>query len=480
MKTFGTKINNTNYKNNKTTKKYHIIYPITKNKLNRQNSEYIKIFNNPCSNRFIYTKIINNIKLKNSSFLSTRSKNRSDSKTKFNRTNSFFKPKQNNNTKYINSQYNNNKKKIIINKDRIFTRIYKHDTKKLSFHPNETTIKNENKIIYKNLIDSVSYKDILKLWDQFYIPISYKKTFDALLNQLEKEDKNKLMLSEFNELNELKTDIDKLLENIKIRKELIRDLKYLNKNLKLIFKSDGKEYNLLLVKNMSNNIEKLRNVTINICFIMKKIKSKLYTGEKIGKYNIDLIIQNYDLDINYLIKMKEETKFLKEGNAKYFFNISEDQSPFLIKASEEDFNSKKDPFIFIVPITEELRTKIEKCNYIIYQELIAYQTKNIKNNIFRPISPTNGFINIFNKNSDIKIEKYIPKKEMEIIFPCIKRNHIFHNYLLKSNSCINFQIKNNKDKNQSFFLTNLDKNKNNEINEISNNEEDNINKSNLE
>jgi hypothetical protein len=106
----------------------------------------------------------------------------------------------------------------------------------LSFHPNETTIKNENKIIYKNLINSVSYKDILKLWDQFYIPISYKKTFDALLNQLEKEDKNKLMLSEFNELNELKTDIDKLLENIKIRKELIRDLKYLNKNLKLIFK----------------------------------------------------------------------------------------------------------------------------------------------------------------------------------------------------------------------------------------------------
>ena len=447
MKTFGKKINNTNYKSNNTTKKYHIIYPITKNKLNKQNSEYIKIFNNPCSNRFIYTKIINNIKLKNSSFLSTRSKNRSDSKTKFNRTNSFFKPRQNNNTKYINSQYNNNKKKIIINKDRIFTRIYKHDTKKLSFHPNETTIKNENKIIYKNLIDSVSYKDILKLWDQFYIPISYKKTFDALLNQLEKEDKNKLMLSEFNELNELKTDIDKLLENIKIRKELIRDLKYLNKNLKLIFKSDGKEYNLLL---------------------------------KIGKYNIDLIIQNYNLDINYLIKMKEETKFLKEGNAKYFFNISEDQSPFLIKASEEDFNSKKDPFIFIVPITEELRTKIEKCNYIIYQELIAYQTKNIKNNIFRPISPTNGFNNIFNKNSDIKIEKYIPKKEMEIIFPCIKRNHIFHNYLLKSNSCINFQIKNNKDKNQSFFLTNLDKNKNNEINEISNNEEDNINKSNLE
>ena len=64
MKTFGTKINNTNYKNNKTTKKYHIIYPITKNKLNKQNSEYIKIFNNPCSNRFIYTKIMNNIKLK--------------------------------------------------------------------------------------------------------------------------------------------------------------------------------------------------------------------------------------------------------------------------------------------------------------------------------------------------------------------------------------------------------------------------------
>ena len=37
------------------------------------------------------------------------------------------------------------------------------------------------------------------------------------------------------------------------------------------------------------------------------------------KYNIDLISQNYNFDKNYLIKMKEEMKFLKEGNAKFFF-----------------------------------------------------------------------------------------------------------------------------------------------------------------
>ena len=115
---------------------------------------------------------------------------------------------------------------------------------------------------------------------------------------------------------------------------------------------------------------------------MKKIKNKIYNGNMIGKYNIDKISQTYQFDKNYLIKMKEELNFLKEGNAKYFFNISEDKSPFLIKSSEKGNVSKEDPFIFIVPITEEIKNKIDKCNYIIYQELIAYQNRDFKNNKF--------------------------------------------------------------------------------------------------
>ena len=66
---------------------------------------------------------------------------------------------------------------------------------------------------------------------------------------------------------------------------------------------------------MSYYIEKMRIITINICFYMKKIKRKIYNGSMTAKYNIDLISQTYNFDKNYLIKMKEELDFLKEGNA---------------------------------------------------------------------------------------------------------------------------------------------------------------------
>jgi hypothetical protein len=156
-----------------------------------------------------------------------------------------------------------------------------------------------------------------------------------------------------------------------LRKEFIIKLRKINKDLKLIFNSEGKEPNNFLVKTMSNYIEKLRKATINICFAMKNIKNKVMNENLSEKYNIDLISENYNFDKNYLIKMREEMKFLKEGNAKFFFNISEDRSPFLLKASDPSISNEKDMFMRIVPLKEEIKEHIKECNYYIYQELIA-------------------------------------------------------------------------------------------------------------
>jgi len=384
-------------------KKNPFICPISKNKVNKSNSEYLTIINNPVSNRFIYQKVLNKMKLKNSPLFLTKRKNLSESKNNINEMKKF--PKKNNyniNNIKKNIELNNKNTKMFVNKNRIMTKIYQKEKKEINLFTNEMTLRNENKLIYKNKRDNISYKEILNLWDKLFVPLSYRKIFNEILTQLDMEEKNKLILNEYIDLDELKSDIETLLYNIKIRKEILAQLRQTSRNLKLIFKSEGKEPNKILIKNMSNNIEKLRNITINICFLMKKIKIKIYNGNMTGKFNIDLITQNYHFDKNYLIKMKEELNFLKEGNAKYFFNISEDQSPFIIKASEQDIDSKKDPFIFIVPITDEIRTKIEKCNYIIYQELIGYQNRDFKNNIFRPISPPDEFTN--HKNESIKTQ----------------------------------------------------------------------------
>ena len=486
------KINNNNlFKIN--FKKSHTIYPISKNKFKNSNSEYLNFFNNPNSNRYICNKIINKIKLKNSSISSEKRNKNNYLNYKINIKNNLCTKNSNNNNSY-NPRNNNNSKKILLKPKKIDTQIYKEEKKKVFSYNNKTNktmINNINNKTYSNKKDNISYKEILNLWDKLYIPISYRKIFNALLNQLEKEDKNKLILNELIELEELIKEINTLLNNIKKRKEIINKIKEINNNLKLIFNSDGKESNKYLVNNMSNYIEKMRIITINICILMKKIKKKIYNGSMTAKYNIDLISQSFNFDKNYLIKMKEELDFLKEGNAKYFFNISEEKDPFLIRASNNDENSKKDPFINIVPITEEIRAKIEKCIYIIYQELIAYQNSAINNNIFRPISPSNKYFscsnlptksdnrmnysNLYLKKSKVGLERIIPRKESELKYLHHKRNKNNKNTFLKSNSCINFQIKSTQITNRTFYLTNFEKINNKKLIDISSNEDNNIN-----
>ena len=300
------------------------------------------------------------------------------------------------------------------------------------------------------------------LWDYLCVPKEYRELFNVILHQLEEDEKNILIKNECNELNELKTDIENLLNSIKMRKDILNDLKGMNNGLKLIFKKESEESNSLLVKRMSNKIEKMRNYTITICFDMKKIKNKIYEGYQIGKYNLNEISKKYEFDINYLIKMKEEMNFLKDGNAKYFFNIIEDRTPFLVKASEEDPLTNGDPFIHLVPLSSETKKQIEKCNYIIYQELIGYQNKDFIDNKFRPISPLRHY-NRFEKpeiklntscykNNNNKCPLLRPIKSWfkQAIFDNDINNRIQDinnqnmNSILKENSCINFEIKNNE------------------------------------
>ena len=85
--------------------------------------------------------------------------------------------------------------------------------------------------------------------------------------------------------------------------------------------------------------------------------------------------------------MKSELKFLQDGFAKYYFNIENDQNPFLLKASDKTKITKGDYFLRIIPLNDELRKEILDCNFYIHQELIAYQNENFNNKNFRCISP---------------------------------------------------------------------------------------------
>ena len=438
------------------------------------NNEFLNFLNRKeFSNKYIFSKAKNKIKTKKVSNnniykMNARKINLSLPKNIYSNNRIFF-IKKNTMTQLhnIKNEYKSqNSATNIIN-----------DIKERYLSGNQLLISKENDLYIENKAQKekdksdICIKEVYKLWDGLYIPMSYRELFNVILRRLNEEEKNKLIENEFNDLKELIDDINDLSISIKMRKETLQELKDMNNKLKLIFNTESEESNSILVKHMSNKIEKMREFTINICIYMKKIKNKIYEGKNIGKYDIDIISNEFKFDKNYLLKMKEEMTFLKEGYAKYFFNISEDRTPFLVKASEEDPNANGDPFIHLVPMSQEMQNQISKCNFIIYQELIAYQNKDFKDNKFRPISPlriydnTNLILNSINfnrNNSNSLLNPIKTKKQYEINqFPKINEN--IKRKLIKENSCINLQTKNINNEKRNILFKKDGKNKNNFI-----------------
>jgi hypothetical protein len=179
---------------------------------------------------------------------------------------------------------------------------------------------------------------------------------------------------------------------------------------------------------------------------MKKLKMELDGLKNLDKYDLNKIGEKYQFDKNYLIKMKGELNFLKEGFAKYYFNINNDQTPFLLKASEKSkIDNDKDPFIHLIPLDKDLKNDIMECSYYIYQELIAYQNEKVNNKILRCISPLKR-IKFKNKENNEEEPKVINGKED-------KDNNI--NININSDNNIIIHNNNSINNNNNDFILNL-------------------------
>ena len=230
---------------------------------------------------------------------------------------------------------------------------------------------------------------LLKLWNDLCVLEPYRDLFNIILDQLSEEKKNDIYEREFNELLELKNNVQNLSMNVYYRLKTLEELNNLNDKLGLTLKSKQTSSNEVILKNISKKIENLREYTTNLCLAMRTVKEKINAGHPWGKFDMDIICEKYKFDKNYLIKMKEEMCVLREGYAKYFFNIGDDNTPFLLNASEPKNKNNKnfDPFMHLVPLSNELKENINQSIYIIYQELIGYQNDMVFQNKFRNISP---------------------------------------------------------------------------------------------
>ena len=240
-------------------------------------------------------------------------------------------------------------------------------------------VKQKDKIL-ENLDKITIYNSLAKIWEDFNVSIKYRDFFNLILNKLDEGEREDICMKEFKELSELKNNIISLVKEIELRKKSLGKLYELNNLLENDFKEEENYPNNEIIKEITEQIINLRLHSVNICFKMKKIKNRIYEGYLYGKYDFDEISKKFAFDKDYLVKMKEELNFLKNGKIKYYFNIGNNSDPFLIKASENINNLKQDEYVTIVPLSKELEESIKQCNYFIYQELIYYQTKNNRKN----------------------------------------------------------------------------------------------------
>ena len=194
--------------------------------------------------------------------------------------------------------------------------------------------------------------------------------------------------------------------NIELRIGIIKILSELNTELNL---SKKEKVDTFILGEMIKKLEDLTIQTVNIVKYMKQIKTVINQAPTLGKYNIDILARKFNFDKNYIIKMKLETNFLREGYAKDFFHFKNDQSPFFIRANDKNNINTEDKSNYAISLDQAIINEIKECNYYIYKELISYENKKIHNTFQRCISPirknssaynfyTN--INFFSKESE--------------------------------------------------------------------------------
>ena len=295
-------------------------------------------------------------------------------------------------------------------------------------------------LLNKTIYDDIKMRNIINLWNELEVMESYRKYFFFIYNELGEDDKNNFYHNEINELIQLKNDIKNLAYNIELRMGIINKLLQFNDDLNKENEKGKIEQNT--INEMIKKMEDLTIQTINIIKYMQKIKTVINIEPNLGKYYMDIISQKFNFDKNYLIKMKFETDFLKEGYAKNIFDIKNQETPFFINVKDKnkytipnDENNLKS-----ISLDQKYINDMIDCDYFIYKELIAYENEKAYKKIMREISPIRKNTSAYNFYTNINFytHEFIKNQENKnekIFFPIQNRKSLLNN--IYTNSYLN-------------------------------------------
>jgi len=244
------------------------------------------------------------------------------------------------------------------------------------------------------------HEKLLEEWEKLNIPAFHRETFFRCENMQNIKQTTEIIKKEIEELENNCSPIQLALRAITARENCLKHLKG------LIAKLDNKDQQgeepvneEELKQKASELLTHLRILSLNAVETILKwreyIQQIYYITRGVVKANQTVLIPFLHQDVNYLIKMKNDTRDLGETCLAKFFNFSSKSDPFLVYPSKEvNQNGEK----IILYISKNLINRIRACELVILEE-------SVHEHINEKSTPNHGGSKTYETPSDRSIQR---------------------------------------------------------------------------
>ncbi|MCQ2819408.1 MAG: protein regulator of cytokinesis family protein, partial [archaeon] len=232
------------------------------------------------------------------------------------------------------------------------------------FKVNENTEEEEDEF---NLIQN--------MWDDLGVTNEYRNNFINETENLFGPEKKEYLDNELESLKKFRSNLIKLYKEREKREKTVEKLKEFDEILNTPNESNKENFSEDLFGNIENSIKDLRIHSLNVINLFINIRESTSYQVMNQKYDISEANKGYQWDKNYLLKMKNDLNFLREGEFfNYYETTDEDFDTFLMNISRSE--ESKDKNLRTIPIETNLYNAIKKCQYIMREDKIYSQTQN--------------------------------------------------------------------------------------------------------
>ena len=276
----------------------------------------------------------------------------------------------------------------------------------------------ENVPKINNYLKEESYEEELGLlqlaWNELGITPEYRAIFINILQNSNETERINIFNQEKNSIKKFKDSLLTLKKEIENRESNLTKLKKINYLIQSIV-GNGNEVNSIN-QIMQNAVSLIKNLRINAVNIVKKISkvnqlTTYYTFSK--KFNMNKLNPEYAYDPQYLYKMKDDLKSLKNSTLSNFIEMNSTEiDPFLTCCDSNQFGNKGNKIV--IPISDDIMKLIIESRYELLQETVFNNNdkdNNGENFMFKSCDNIDNNSNIINKYSNLnnntssKIEK---------------------------------------------------------------------------